>query len=178
MAGQAATPWAQPWTDWLRAPSSPIQGVGLGELMPRTERITSGRLGPRTESPALGRLVPHTEHAALDGLRLTSTSFHDFRTHEPRIKIDGFAPPDKVVARVSASVATAKSGTDGGSISPAADTVFDSVLSHTHRGWHGLRKTPGCSEAHRKTDSSMNGFYTGAGLRHDHQFDFVRLCYA
>ena len=63
----------------------------------------------RAESTALGGLEPRTEHAVLSGLPLTPTDFYDFRTHEPRIWIDGIsAPPGRLVARVCASVATAK----------------------------------------------------------------------
>ena len=59
----------------------------------------------------------------------TSTVFHDFRTHEPRVRIDGLsAPPGRFVARVSASVATAEGRTGRGSTLPAADTAFASVF--------------------------------------------------
>ena len=78
------------------------------------------------ESTVLGGLVPRIELAAMGGLPLTSASFHDFRTHEPRIMIDGLsASPGRLIARVSASVATTEGCTGRGSISPAADTVFD-----------------------------------------------------
>ena len=67
----------------LNTPSSPIPGVGLGGLVPRTE------------------------HAVLAGLPFTSADYCNFRTHGPRIRInDLFAPSGKFVARVSASVAT------------------------------------------------------------------------
>ena len=46
---------------------------------------------------------------------------------------------------------------------------------HTHRGRHGLRRSPGCSDAHRTVDLSIKEFYTGDGPRHDHRFDCVRL---
>ena len=129
-------------TGGLRAPSSPIPGVCLGGLVPRTESVALGGLVSRTESIALGGfvtlaestvlggLVPRTEHAVLGGLTLTSTAFHDFRTHEPRMRINDFsAPPGTFVARVSASLATAEGYTGRGSISPAADTVFASVFA-------------------------------------------------
>ena len=108
-------------TRGLRAPFSPIPGVGLGGLVPLAESIVLGGLVPHTESTALGGpeplaectvlggLVPRTEHAALDGLPVTSTAFHDGRTHEPRIRIGGLsASPGRFIARVSASVATTK----------------------------------------------------------------------
>ena len=127
-------------TRGLHAPSSPIPGVSLGGfvprtestafcgLVPRTERTSLGRLVPLAESTVLGGLVSRTEHAVLGGLPLTSTAFHDFRTHEPRIRIDGFsASTGRFVARVSASVATTKGCTGRMSTSPAADTVFASV---------------------------------------------------
>ena len=126
----------------LRAPSSPIPGVGLGGLVPLAKITVLGGLMPHTESSALvgleplaestvlGGLVPHTEHATLGGLPVTSTAFHDFRTHESRIRIDGLsAPPGRFVVRVSASVATTEGCTGRRSISPAADTVFASVFA-------------------------------------------------
>ena len=71
-----------------------------------------------------------SKHAVWGGLPLASTAFHDFRTHEPRIRDDGLpAPPGRFVARISASVATAEGCTGRGSISPAADTVFASVFA-------------------------------------------------
>ena len=106
-------------TRGLHAPSSPIPGVGLGELTPlaestvlgglvlHTERTALDGLEPLTESTVLGGLVPHTEHAPLGGLPFTSTAFHDFCTHEPRMRIDGVsASLERFVARVSASIAT------------------------------------------------------------------------
>ena len=149
-------------TGGLRAPSSPIPGVGVGGLVPRTESTALGGLVPRTESTALGGLVPRTEstasgglvplaenaalgglvprteHAALGGLPLTSTAFHDFRAHEPRIRVDDLsAPPGRFVARVSATVATAQGCTGRGSISPAADTVFASIFAIPIEGGTG-----------------------------------------
>ena len=121
----------------LHAPSSPIPGVGLGGLAPLTENTVLGRLVPHTESTALGGLeplaestvlrglVPRTEHAALGGLSLTSTVFHDFRTHKPRIRIDGLPDsPERFVARIAPSVAITEGCTGRGLILPAADTVF------------------------------------------------------
>ena len=126
-------------TRGLRATSSPITGVSLGGLaplaestvlggfVPHTESTALGGLKPLAESTVLGGLVTHTEHAALGGLPVTSTAFPDFRTHEPRIRIDGLsASPGRFVARVSSSVATTESCTGRGSISPAADTVLAS----------------------------------------------------
>ena len=82
---------------------------------------------PRTKDTALGGLVLHTERAALDAPPLTSTDFHDLRTHGPRIEVDGIsASTGTFVARVFASVTTAEGGTGCGSILPAADTVFAS----------------------------------------------------
>ena len=71
-------------------------------------------------------------------LPLTSTEFHNFRTHEPRIRIDGLSEsPGKFVARVSASVATTKDCTGGKSISRAADTVFASFFAIPIEGGTG-----------------------------------------
>ena len=86
--------------------------------------------------------MPRTEHAALGGLPLTSTAFHDFRTHEPRIRIDGLSvSPGRFVARVSASVATTKGCTGRGPISPAADTVFASFFAIPIEGGTGSAET-------------------------------------
>ena len=75
--------------------------------MPHTESTALGGLEPLAKITVLGGLVPRTEHAALGGLPITSTAFHDFRTHEPRIRIDGLsASPGRFVVRASASVAT------------------------------------------------------------------------
>ena len=124
------------------APSSPIPGVVLGELVPRTESSALGGLVPRTESIPLGGLVPlaentvvgglvpRTEYAVLGELPLTSTALHDFRAHEPRIRTDGLSTPLGIfVARVSATVATDEDCTGRGSISPAVYTVFASVFA-------------------------------------------------
>ena len=98
--------------------------------MPRTESTALGGLVLLADSIVLGGLVPRTKHAALSGLPLTFTEFHDFRTHEPRIRTDGLAaPPGRFVARVSASVVNAEDCTGRESISPAADTVFASVFA-------------------------------------------------
>ena len=86
--------------------------------------------------------MPRTEYAAFSGLPPTSTAFNDFRPHEPRIKIDGLsASPGRLVARVSASVATTEGCTGRGSISPAADTVFASVFAIPIDGGTGSADT-------------------------------------
>ena len=60
---------------------------------------------------------------------LTSTAFHVFRTHEPRIRIDDLSDsPAMFVARVSVSVATTEGCTSRGSIYRAAETDFDSSV--------------------------------------------------
>ena len=67
-------------TRGLRAPPSPIPGVGsgglaplakstvLGGLVPHTESTALGGLEPLAESTVLGGLVPHNERSALGGL--------------------------------------------------------------------------------------------------------------
>ena len=73
----------------------PPPGVGLGGLV------------PRTASAVLGGLVPRTESAVLGGLPFTSADYCDFRTHGPHMRIDDLsAPSGRLVARISASVAT------------------------------------------------------------------------
>ena len=82
--------------------------------------------------------MPRTEPTALGELLLTSTAFPDFRTHEPRIKIDRLpAPPERFVARFSASVTTTEGRTDRGSIYPAADSVFASGVALSIEGGTG-----------------------------------------
>ena len=137
-------------TGGLRTPSSPIPGVGLGGLAPLAESTVLGGLLSHTESTALaglvplaestvlGGLLPRTEHAAFGRLPLTSTAFHDFCAHEPRIRIGGLsASRGRSDARVSASVATTEGCTGRGSISPAADTVFASVFAIPIEGGTG-----------------------------------------
>ena len=127
-------------TGGLRALSVPIPGVGLGWLVSHTERAALGGIVPRTEIMALEGLVPlaestilgvpRTEYAVLGGLPLTSTAFHGFRTHEPRIRIDGLSASSwRFVDRVSAFVATAEDCTGRRPISAAAETFFALVLA-------------------------------------------------
>ena len=98
--------------------------------MPHTESTALSGLEPLAGITVLGGLVPRTEHATLSGLPLTSTAFHDFRTQESRVRIDGFsASPGRFVARVSASVSTSEGCTGRGSISPAVEIVFASVFA-------------------------------------------------
>ena len=82
--------------------------------------------------------MPRIDYTVLGRFPLTSTAFHDFRTHAPRIRIDGlFIPPGRFFARVSASVATAEGCTGRGSISHAADTVFATVFAIPIEGGTG-----------------------------------------
>ena len=125
---------------------------------------------PHTKSTVLGGLVPRTEHAAVCGLPLTSTAFHDFRTHEPRIRIDGLPDsPGRFVACVSASVATTEGCTGRGSISLATDTVFASVFAIPIEGGTGS------AEALAAATPIAQPFFTGDGPRRDHLFDCARL---
>ena len=90
----------------LNTPPSPIPGVGLSGLVPRTES------------------------AVLGGLPFTSADFCDFRTHGPRMRIDELSIPSRrFVARVSASVATVDRCRDRGRALPAADNDFASVFA-------------------------------------------------
>ena len=172
-------------TRGLRAPSSPIPGVGfgglvplaeitvLGGLVPHTESTAFGGLEPLAESTVLGGLVPHAEHAAFGGLPLTSTAFHNFCSHEPRIRIDGRSAFTGIfVARVSASVATTEGCTSRESMSPAADTVFASVFAIPVEC--GTGSAEGLAAA---TPIAQSTFYPG-GLhrRHLPPRPSVRLC--
>ena len=67
------------------------ESTALGTLVPSTERTASSGVVPYAESAVLGGLVPRIKHAALGGLPLTSTAFHEFRPHQPRIRIDGLS---------------------------------------------------------------------------------------
>ena len=90
----------------LCTPSAPFPGVGLGELM------------PRTESNAFG------------GLPLNLADVCDFCTHGPRIRLDDLSTPSgRFVASVSASTATVDSspGRGGGSCTDNHD--FASVFA-------------------------------------------------
>ena len=115
------------------------ESTALGGLVVRTESNAFGGLVSLAKSTVLGGLVPSTP--ALGGLAVTSTVFHDFRTHEPRIRINDLsAPPRRFVARISTSVATAEGCTRGGSISLAADIVSASVLPHLSRAARAPQK--------------------------------------
>ena len=151
----------------LRTPSWPIPGVDLSGLV------------PRTESTILDALVPRTESAALCGLPLTSTDLNDFRMQGPRIRIGSLiASPGRFVARVSASTASVEGCTDRWLISTATDADFRFGFGRVHRGLHGPRRNPGCSDDRRPAHSSIKKFYSGDGLRRNHRFDHVRLCLA
>ena len=90
----------------LYTPSSPIPGVGLGGLI------------PRTENNALGRLP------------LTLADFCNFRTHGPRVRLDGLPTPSRrFVTRVSASTATVDSSPGLEGASRAANYDFASVFA-------------------------------------------------
>ena len=91
----------------LNTPSSPIQGVDLGGLVPRTE------------------------HAVLDGgFPFTSADYSDFRTYGPRIRFDAFsAPSGRFVSHVCASVATVHRSPGRGRALPAAYIDFASVFA-------------------------------------------------
>ena len=90
----------------LYTPSSPIPGVGLGGLM------------PRTESNALG------------GIPLTLADFCDFRTHGPRIRLDDLPTPfRRFVARVSASTSAVDCSPGRGGGSHTADYDSASVFA-------------------------------------------------
>ena len=106
------------------------ESTALVGLVTRTERIALGGLATLAASAVLGGLVPNTEHAALGGLPLTSTAFSEFRTHEPRVRIDSLSAfPWRLVPRVSATVAIAEGCSGHRSISLAADTVSASVFA-------------------------------------------------
>ena len=119
--------------------------------------------------------MPRTENAALGGLPLTSTAFHDFCTQEPRIRVDGFSAfTGRVVARVSASVATTEGCTGRGSISPAADTVFASVFAIPIEGGTGSAEAlAAATPIAQPTPLSRSS--TKDAPRRNHRFDCVRL---
>ena len=127
----------------------------------------------------LGWAHVRTESAVLGGLPFTSTDSHDFRIHRPRIGIVGLAAnPRRFVAHVYTCVITAEGCNGRGSISPAADTVFASVLSYPPRAARPPPRSPGCSDDRLTADSFTKKFYTGGGLRRHRRSDRVRLCLA
>ena len=134
-------------------PSSPIPGAGLSGLVPRTES------------------------AVLGGLLFTSTKYGNFRTHGPRMRIDDLsAPSGSFVARVSAfvvrrSLSRARAGF------AYSRQRFRFGLCRTHRGRHGLRRSPGCRDDRRPVDS-FKEFYTGDRLDRDGRLDRVHPCLA
>ena len=96
--GSSLAPNALPWMGSCPAPKAPpwVGSCLASKTLPWVDSCSA----PLAESLVLGWLVPFTEHAALGRLSLTSTAFHDFRTHEPRITIDFFSdPPGRFVAR-------------------------------------------------------------------------------
>ena len=89
----------------LSTPSSPIPGVGLGGLVPRTES------------------------AVLGGIPFTSADFCVFHTQGPRMRIEGLLSSWRFVARVSGSVATDDCRHGRGRAFSAADNDLASVLA-------------------------------------------------
>ena len=176
-------------TRGLRAPSSPIPAVVLGGLAPLAESTVLGGLVPQTESTALGGLEPlaestvlgglvlRTEHAALGGLPLTSTAFHEFRTREPRIKIDGLSasPGDSLLVFLPPSPLP-KAVPAAGRFRLPLTPFFLWFLPYPSRA----ARAPGSgfSDAYGTADLSISAFFTGDGPRRDHRFDCVRLRHA
>ena len=103
----------------LNTPSSPIPGVGLGGLVPRTDSIVLG------------------------GLPFTSADYCDFRTHGPRLRIDDpSAPSGRFVARVSTPVSAIDRCPGRGRSLPAADNAFASVFAVPTRVGEGSAEAP------------------------------------
>ena len=86
------------------------------------------------------RLVPRTEHAALGGLPLTSTAFHDFRTHEPRIRIDGLSALPGIRRSCFCLCRHYRRLYRPWVDFAAADTVFASVSPYPSRAARALQK--------------------------------------
>ena len=108
----------------LNAPSSPIPGVGLGGLVPRTESVVMG------------------------GLPFTSGDYCDFRTYGSHMRIDDLsAPSGRFVARVSASVATVDRCPGRGRVLPAADNDFSSVFAVPTEVGTGSSEAPAAATA-------------------------------
>ena len=99
--------------------SSPIPGVGLGRLVPRTERTAFG------------------------GFPLTSANFSDFRTHGPRMRVDDLSASSKrFTPRVSASVTTVDGPPGRKWASPAADNDFALVFAVPTAASEGSAEAP------------------------------------
>ena len=78
----------------------------------------------------LGELVPQRDSAVLGGLPLTSTDFHGFRAHGPRMRIDELsAPTGRFVVSVSAFVGTGDDRLGRAPFWPAADAIFTPVFA-------------------------------------------------
>ena len=106
------------------APSSPIPGVGLGGLVPRTES------------------------AVLGGPPFTSADYSDFRTHGPHMRIDDLsAPSGRFVARICASVTTVDRCPGRGRALPAADNDFASVFAVPTEVGMGSAEAPAAATA-------------------------------
>ena len=120
----------------LNAPSSPLPGVGLGGLVPRTES------------------------AVLGGLPFTSAGYCDFRTQGPHMRID-----DLPVLRGDSSLvflhpsppSIAALAATGRCLQP---TTIRFGFRRTHRSWHGLRNSHCCHDGRRPADSFKES-YTG-----------------
>ena len=103
----------------LDTSSSPIPGVGLGGLVPRTESTLRGELP------------------------FISTDFCDFCTHGQRLRIDDLSAPSRsFVARVSAFVATVDRCPGRGQALPAADNAFTSVVDEPTEVGMGSAEAP------------------------------------
>ena len=136
----------------LSTPSSPIPGVGLGGLVPRTES------------------------AVLGGIPFTSADFRDFRAHGPRMWIDDIsAHSGSFVACVSASVATVDRCPGRARALPAADNAFASGFVVPTEVGTGSGEAP---VATTTVADSIKAFYKGDRRGRDSRPDRVRLCLA
>ena len=90
--------------------------------------------------------MTRTEIVVLSGLPFNSADYCDFRTHEPRLRIDGFlALSGRFVARVSASVAAIDRCPGRGRAIPAADNAFASVSAVPTEVEEGYAEPPGAT---------------------------------
>ena len=102
-----------------RTPSSPTLEVGVGGLEPRTES------------------------AVLGGLQFTPSDFSDFFTHGPHMRIDGLSVSSRrIVACVSASIATVYCRPCLSVFTPAANTSFAPVFVVHNGGNQGSAEKP------------------------------------
>ena len=132
----------EPATKHNRSGSSSLTLVDDGGIFLIRACGVRARYSP-TPGAGLGRLVSRPDSAVLGGRPFDSYEFRDFCAHGPRVRVDDLSvPPGRFVARVSATVIAVDRRRGRGSIRPAADTAFASVLATPSDGGTGTTEAP------------------------------------